>query len=848
MKNKEKIYQIILNECMSNHNLGIDTVFIANKLGMRRSNVSKILNTLVEQGKLKKKKGKPVLYYPYDQESSCFDQLTCHDKCLKEPIKLAKAALSYPNRKLSTLMISQEGDIFEVFVEKMIEFSCNFSGDQRKKFIDISIHDFNYDIANQIRNHEFILIQNLHEADKQEWDSLKRFLNKTKEQYVIARMITKELNQLQSDNLEIFDVVINLPEFSDLTNEERFEFISNYLQKESLNVNRSIQIEGNLLACLLLYKCERNLKQLENDIRIMCASAYVRQKQGLGMLYITANDLQSHVRKGLLHVEKNHIELKNIIDDRKLYIFSDKEIRTDLIEKKHVKTFYQFIDERIQELEGQGYHDDEIQSMLKDDIQNELKIYTQGEIGAKFDENKLSKLVDQPIIDLTRNFLGDASNKLHQIFSSDVYYGLCLHINALIHNRVQKRMYDQKYYLKFISENEAEYELVSNLANSLHHRFDIEISEEEKLYLTLFLIKDSKIEFSKPSILVAMHGDGIATSICRVVKSFISTENIYPFDMQLELETEEIYNRLKRVIKRIDNGKGIIAIYDMGSLRFMLQELSEELTCNIKLIELPVTAMILDITRNVENGIEIQEKGFVDLYTNRINENHVNRHEQVMNRKKYSIITMCMSGYGGAEQIKSYIKHNVDIMYFKELSIIPLSAANSEKLRQEVNTLKQKSTILCVIGTYDPKLFGIPFVSVSELFDTDQHSLPELLNLNIMNEITKEEYNRLFKNMMFDLDLSFLKLHIPNFIKKLEAAGYYLNKDQKLGVIMHLTSCINRLITCTYESNYIDEPELMNKHKRLYYLLKDSLSVYEKQFEIKFPEVEYCNFIQMIKK
>lgn len=131
MKNKEKIYNIIEREYVNNQKDGVDTKYIANELGMIRSNVSQILNDLVEQGRLCKRKGRPVLYFPNNKDTSCFNQLIGFDKSLKEPIKLAKAALLYPNRSLYALLVTHEGDVFESFIDTMHKFACENLKDRK---------------------------------------------------------------------------------------------------------------------------------------------------------------------------------------------------------------------------------------------------------------------------------------------------------------------------------------------------------------------------------------------------------------------------------------------------------------------------------------------------------------------------------------------------------------------------------------------------------------------------------------------------------------------------------------------------------------------------------------------
>lgn len=87
--NKEKVFDFIVEyskrfKTINDETPKLDTQFLSEKLEMRRSNLSSILNQLVDERKIEKTKGRPVLYYlSTDQEvqieNQVFDSLIGHD-------------------------------------------------------------------------------------------------------------------------------------------------------------------------------------------------------------------------------------------------------------------------------------------------------------------------------------------------------------------------------------------------------------------------------------------------------------------------------------------------------------------------------------------------------------------------------------------------------------------------------------------------------------------------------------------------------------------------------------------------------------------------------------------------
>ena len=109
--NKEKVYDFIRLHADEKADRGISTAYIADAMELQRTNVSSILNLLVQEGRIQKCNGRPVLYKVGREESTleeCFSDLIGADGSLRQTIQLAKAAVLYPQRSLNTLLVLLE--------------------------------------------------------------------------------------------------------------------------------------------------------------------------------------------------------------------------------------------------------------------------------------------------------------------------------------------------------------------------------------------------------------------------------------------------------------------------------------------------------------------------------------------------------------------------------------------------------------------------------------------------------------------------------------------------------------------------------------------------------------------
>lgn len=99
----------------------ITTRFLSEKLKMQRTNISSILNQLVNEGKLVKYNGRPVLYQLADENTSgngdVFEQLVGYDSSLKEAIASAKAAVLY-RKGIQRSLLQQSMEVEFLILQK----------------------------------------------------------------------------------------------------------------------------------------------------------------------------------------------------------------------------------------------------------------------------------------------------------------------------------------------------------------------------------------------------------------------------------------------------------------------------------------------------------------------------------------------------------------------------------------------------------------------------------------------------------------------------------------------------------------------------------------------------------
>ena len=119
-----------------------------------------------------------------------------------------------------------------------------------------------------------------------------------------------------------------------------------------------------------------------------------------------------------------------------------------------------------------------------------------------------------------------------------------------------------------------------------------------------------------------------------------------------------------------------------------------------------------------------------------------------------------------------------------DTDIIPLAVDDRKALLTEINHLKENHEIVCVVGTYDPGLYNIPFISVVQLFETPVDKLDILLTMP-EEERTKVNYEMIYAYLaeqMPGFDVKKLRRCLPKAMAQLKKAVQGLTQDQELGL------------------------------------------------------------------
>lgn len=275
------------------------------------------------------------------------------------------------------------------------------------------------------------------------------------------------------------------------------------------------------------------------------------------------------------------------------------------------------------------------------------------------------------------------------------------------------------------------------------------------------------------------------------------------------------YEEMKSLIEKINRGKGVLLIYDMGSVKTMGKLISKETGIDIRFIAAPSTILALETVKKMSCNDNLDDimSGLEQSYQHYFPTIVENYYRQ---KKKNIIITLCMNGEGGAIQIKKYLEDSLEL---QDIDIFPLSMSNQKELLFKINELKKLYNILCTMGPFDPQLYGVKFISITQLFNTPLDKLTLLISSSDQDIVIKKKikYSLIFNNIEKqapNIDIDILKKVLPKFIQELDHQ-YKLSYDKKIGIIMHLSGVICSLVDNIPIPKKFNYKNIILTHKKL---------------------------------
>lgn len=900
---KESCNEIVLKDIENGYD-GISASEIADALSIDRANTSKELNQLVKDQMAVKVIGRPVYYFDtekleklmnrkieiFEVESLSyflsieqdvdydFEHVIGNDGSLKEVIKKAKAAMIYPPFGIHTLLVGPTGVGKTMFAEIMYRYGKK-SGILKSdsNFVVFNCAEYAENpqlLLGQLFGYEkgaytgaektneglvaqadggVLFLDEIHRLPPEGQEMLfmlldrgeyRRLGSNSETQKVKVLVIAATTENVESSLLRTFirriPMTIPMPALKEKKLRERFELIEKFFRQEYNQMEVPIYVNQKVMKALLSYECLGNIGQLKADIKLLCANAFLDYKtKNMNEMRIASKLLQEHIYRGLLE-SKNKEKLDSFMNkhNQDYFVYNEGTILQEFDQEDY--DIYKFIDSKYEQCAMQGMSSKQANKEVKEFIEDYIK-----SLSSELNESEndgIYKIVPIDIYHATEVALRIASQRLKRSFSKKVLSALALHVLAIVENKRSDHEISQSAY-DVVKEHPNEYAVAKEIRTFLEKELEIILKDQELIFLTMFLYVDNEdIGNQKNVALLALaHGDGVARNMIDVANNLLHTNHGHALDMSLHQNVNEFLEVVVRKVEKINEGKGVLLMADMGSLLSFDEIITKRCGIPVKAIELTSTPFLLEALRKSLIPQYTLDSLFIELedYQPYLNIKKQTDHEYQENN--YVIISTCMSGEGAAVKMGELITSAIPTINEAHIEIIPCNAQTFKE--KDISNKK----ILAIVGATNLSLEGVPYLSSDKIILEEGL---QTLNEWIAKELGETKGSKQIPNILVN---NFLKESLI-FLDPIKAnhcirksfeiiSRIYEIEDYNrvlIGYMMHVGCMIERCLR-KEDMDYIGYETRLKEDDKLYHVIKTGLKIIEDEFQIEIsdPEVTY---------
>lgn len=870
------------------------TSSLAKELNASRNVISQYLNEYVEQGVLIKINERPVLFFTRDictrkeelmstypsyeqfkkdvelwnKKSMAFTKLIGHKGSLSSIVQQCKSAITYPNGGLPILLLGPTGvgkslianTMYEYGVEKgiftqksrCITVNCSEYADNPEFFLTnlFGCKKGAYTGADKDReglislaNGGMLFLDEVHCLSNECQEKLFLFMDKgiyhmvgdndkwyeAHEHLVFATTENPKTALLKTLYRRI-PIVTKIPSLGERPKQEKQELMVYLLEKESKRIHREIRITQRLCQIIEHLEFPENIGQFMNCIRVLVANAYVAKQEGdlqLDIQFLDDERIEQCNQEGLFvqYGDTSLITLKELKINQKrelkLYAFN-RDIITiceefqqdfDLLLHRSARRFQQYMDAIC--------FQDDTGSSIK-----ELLYY--GVI-----ENICAKLGKKYAVTFSNNALIN----LAKLYNDYVINGNSC--DSLLQTHTRGIEESIALFTKYMPDIVA---MTSDFSTQTKHLLNFEMNSLMFLDAILYIKElSTKIKERETRCMILAHGYSTASSLATTANYMVEDDIFDAMDMPMDVNVKTIAEKLSDYISTRKKMRDLIILVDMGSLEDIYKRVVLKDHINIVIMNNVTIKLALEVGMMVKQNIPVER-----IMENVKTQDYSSKAVFIENRKKEkAILTVCATGIATAEKISGLLKESLPMK--SDLTVLEYSFDTLASGGRDA-AIFDHYDVQFIIGTMDPQVEGIPFISIEEIIEKqNMHKIKHLME-HVLSSSELEIFSaNIIRNFSLQNLLDYLTILNPKkIIGYVEEIINSIQHDLDLqmsgntivGLYLHISCLIERLIMDKYITRYDDLENFVQTQQTFIDVVKKAFVNLERHYCVEIPVSE----------
>lgn len=554
---------------------------------------------------------------------------------------------------------------------------------------------------------------------------------------VIAATTEEPHNSLLLTFRRRIPMIIEIPALKDRPLSERMVFIERFFKWESVRLGRKIRVKAEVLRCLLAGEYPGNVGQLKADIQVCCAKAFLEsKKQARNTITVTVGSLADSLKRETDRgAGRDEIARMAAFD---LYLSPD-ETPASKLDFLNEWNIYDDLEEKYSRMKQQGMREEEIERSLTGDIEERL-VYNINEIQKNgFSKEEIGNIVGAHILAIAEDIYALAKAELPELEEA-ITFPLAIHLKAALDRQKTGESIVCPDLKTVIGQFRREYLVATRVMEKIERLHYVAFQEQETGFIAMYLnrfCQGGMVTDSRISVLVISHGE-VAQGMAAAANAIMGVDHAKGLNLNLWDTPDQMVEKVLQMAARIHQGRGILALVDMGSLTSIGEKIEQQLGIPARTVTRTDTLLVIEAVRKAmwtdESLDEIaaglsgshEAKGTDALRT-------------VKTRAK-AILCLCITGEGAARQLKEQIRQKLE-RYLDDIQIVTRGYIEHARVDMIIADVEKEYEILAIAGTIDPGIERYPFVPVSRIYGGEGiRELREILKLRKL-----EETNRLWE-------------------------------------------------------------------------------------------------------
>lgn len=662
---------------------------------------------------------------------------------------------------------------------------------------------------------------------------------------ILATTEDKESALLATFNRRI-PIAVTLPSLAQRTPLERLRLVQHLFAMEACQLGLGLKVDAMAIKALLVYDCPGNVGQLENDIKVACARAYVTcLMENQKTLHVRISHFPLYVKEGLRRLREIYSDINLIAGEYVLDMEGEAKLGAALFTEEESGNIYELLARRHGEFRDGEEDKDSLELMMLLDVES----YFQRLLKHKDGQANLTMQprISQQVLDVTRMAAEIVKCELELELNEHDRLVLARHLDTAVargggdanvfseHSRVQEDYPELR-------------ETARQIVLMIQQEYNLEVPDDEVVLLAS-LLKQMMIDregVEQCAILVVCSGRGSARTMARFTNDIMDKDFVKWLDIT-GLDTEESLRlALEKALQDLGKHSGALALTDSEAVVALCGEMKELFPQGLFAVSDISTSMVIEAAL-----LALEHKASAQLVYHHLRSLASGYSELFdMEAKKMTagedkvIVTACISGYGAANKLKNVIEERFELPQGIEIVTADLQSISGLKAR--IAELAADREVICVIGLDVGMETNFPFISAVEfvLGNGEQRLRDILISYNVKQRSQEEGDGELGEAVVADMLRSgaFLKEYLfylseekafpylRQCVENIEASRGEMSLGKRIMLLIHLCSMLERLIF---------EERNEGKAQRAAADLQEACAPLESQYNVVIGDGEY---------